>query len=240
MSKYNHTEEMHNLSAPKEIVPKIMELINPSSVIDVGCGLGTFLNVFKSVGVKEITGVDGPWCKKELLYKNISPEEFIEVNMEERIRINKSFDLAVCLEVAEHLSESRADTFVEDLINLSDNILFSAAIPKQGGDHHYNEQWLSYWKLKFENKGYIVYDVLKPFFWNNQKIFWWYKQNMVLIIKKGKETTAINNLPVNSMENVIHPDLFNTVVDIKDKHAVKRYLRGFVKSLGYKVGLIKA
>lgn len=239
MPKYNHTEEMHNLDAPNEIVPKIMELINPKSVVDIGCGLGTFLKVFKKEGAIRILGLDGSWCKKDLLFKNISQGEFLEVNMEEQISINQTFDLAVCLEVAEHISESRAAGFVKDLTQLSDYILFSAAIPKQGGDHHYNEQWLEYWISHFEKSGFKVYDVLKPFFWNNQKIFWWYKQNMVLFIRDGKESSEILNLPQNSLKNIIHPELFLTVVDISEKNAIKRYFRGFVKSVGYKLGLVK-
>ena len=76
--KYIHTKELHNLSSPREIVPVLMEVINPKSVVDVGCGVGTFLYAFKEAGVKNVLGIDGPWVNKELLNKYIDQEEFIE------------------------------------------------------------------------------------------------------------------------------------------------------------------
>jgi SAM-dependent methyltransferase len=238
MAQYNHTEAMHNLVAPKIIVPKVMELLNVNSVVDIGCGLGTFLRVFKEEGVKNVLGLDGPWCKKDLLFKNINQEEFLEVNMEDRIVIPRTFDLAVCLEVAEHLSPKRAASFAEDLTKLSDTILFSAAIPSQGGDHHYNEQWLSYWSTHFSTYGYQVFDVLKPYFWNNPQIFFWYKQNMVLFIKKGSEPEKVKSLIKNNLENIVHPELFNLHTNYKDKNAIKRGLRFLYKALIHKIGIL--
>ena len=74
MSKYKHEEEIHNLKDPNIIVPEIIELLNPKSVVDIGCGLGTFLNVFKRLGVNDILGIDGPWINKDLLGKYIDSE----------------------------------------------------------------------------------------------------------------------------------------------------------------------
>ena len=119
--KYRHFEELHNLDAPREIVPVIMDLVNPTSVVDVGCGLGTFIHVFKDNGVADALGIDGSWCNKELLFKYINKEEFLEKDLEQIIRIDKKFDLVVCLEVAEHLTEKRADSFV---LGYRQNMLF--------------------------------------------------------------------------------------------------------------------
>ncbi len=238
-SKYNHTVDFHNLQAPREIAPTIVKLLNPKSVVDVGCGLGTFLKAFKESGVEKILGIDGKWCKKDLLFQNINSNEFAEKELEERIKLDQTFDLVVCLEVAEHISPERAETFAEDLTMLGNTILFSAAIPLQGGDHHLNEQWLSYWEEKFSKQGFTVLDKLKPFFWENEKVFWWYKQNMVLVTRDEAIIKRFQEFPDNSLTNVIHPELFHTVVDYKDKNAVKRYARGLYKSTLYKLGLIK-
>src|SRR5690606_16087480 len=136
-----HLEEKHNLIAPSIIAPYVFKEVRPKSVVDVGCGLGTFLRAFKDLGVKDVYGLDGPWVRRDLLYKYIEEGEFEEADLEKPIEVTRRFDLAISLEVAEHLSEARADGFVADLGKLSDNILFSAAIPGQGGDHHINEQW---------------------------------------------------------------------------------------------------
>ena len=239
MSKYNHTVEYHNLKSPREIIPTIIELLNPKSVIDVGCGLGTFLKVFKENGVEKILGIDGSWCKKDLLFENIDPSEFLEHEMENRIKVNDIFDLVICLEVAEHISPERAETFVEDLTKMGNTILFSAAIPFQGGDHHLNEQWITYWEKIFNKNGFQVFDKLKPFFWNNDDIFLWYKQNMVIVTKDESVIKKLQVLPTNKLKNVVHPELFKIVSDYREKFAIKRYALGLYKSILYKLGFIK-
>lgn len=231
MARYTHTTAVHNLKSPRAIVPIVQSLLNAKSVIDIGCGLGTFLKVFKQHGATRILGVDGAWCDKKLLAENIELSEFLEMDLEKPISLNERFDLAISVEVAEHLHESRADSFVNDISRLSDYIVFSAAIPSQGGDHHYNEQWLPYWAEKFEKRGYILYDVLKPLIWDNPDIFWWYKQNMVLFIKSGAENEKIKKLPVNVLSNVIHPELFHAFANPNSTNSTKRYLKLLIKSL---------
>lgn len=241
MKKYIHEEITHNLESPKEIVEVIMSFLSPNSVVDVGCGLGTFLNCFKRHGITNVLGVDGPWVNKELLYQYIEPNEFLEVDLEKPIKINKVFDLIICLEVAEHLAPERADSFVKDLVSLGEVILFSAAIPGQGGQNHLNEQYLYYWAEKFLAHGYIVHDVLKPFLWNKPNIYWWYKQNAVLITQKDFKFDK--HLAYNVFEKVIHPELYenkinrlNTIIngELKPIHYLKFLIKSILPS-----GLIK-
>lgn len=205
MSKYEHSEAMHNLESPSQIVPVILEIIKPKSVVDFGCGIGTFLHVFKKNGVSEVMGLDGKWVNKELLHKYISESEFKEVNLEESISLEKKYDLAISLEVAEHLSEKSAITFVKNLARCADKVVFSAAIPNQGGQNHINEQPLTYWEKLFNDEGYEMIDCLRPIFWDNTKVFSWYKQNMVLFVRKGvsQEIPKTTSFP----KNIVHPEL---------------------------------
>ena len=235
VEKYNHTTALHNLTAPREIVPLIMDVVQPATVVDVGCGLGTFLRVFKESGVKEVTGIDGSWCKKELLFENIRAEEFIEMDMEQRISLDRTYDLVVCLEVAEHLSPQRADSFVEDLTRLGGVILFSAAVPRQGGVNHLNEQWLDYWEDKFNTHGFVMHDVLRPFLWENPKVFSYYKQNMVLFTKKDYIMKDDPRLVRNPLKNVIHPDMFSKRLDFRRKQAARNYFKQFLLAVKYRL-----
>lgn len=196
---------MHNLSSPREIVPLIMELICPQSVVDVGCGIGTFLFAFKEVGVKRVLGIDGSWVNKNLLGKYIDAKEFLEVDLEKPIQLNKKFDLAVCLEVAEHISSSGADRLVENLISLSNIILFSAAIKNQGGQNHLNEQNLTYWKDKFAEHNYTIHDILRPRLWYNENVNYWYKQNIVLFSRKDVRLNNIQKYQSNTILEIVHP-----------------------------------
>jgi len=204
-SKYIHTKELHNEASPNEIVPILNSLFAPSSVVDVGCGTGTFLAAFKRSGIQVIKGYDGSWVNMDLLKDNLDESEFVPCDLEQNITFNQRYDLALCLEVAEHLSEQSADTLVQNLVASSDVVVFSAAIPGQGGQNHINEQWLSYWQGKFERYGYIVEDVLKPLLWNNEKIEYWYKQNMVV----ARTPDYSYNKPIveNTLKNMVHSDL---------------------------------
>src|SRR5438270_9981863 len=71
-------EEGSRLSA-RVIVPLVMELAQPRSVVDVGCGTGEWLAVFRENGIKDTWGVDGTYINKKLL--KIPEECFIPANL---------------------------------------------------------------------------------------------------------------------------------------------------------------
>ena len=232
--KYLHTEDIHNIKSPKEIVPEIIRLLRPKSVVDIGCGLGTFLYCFKQEGVNDVLGIDGPWANKDLIHQHLSEDEFLEKNLEKEFDLGRKFDLAISLEVAEHISEKHADTFISNLVSSGKIILFSAAIPFQGGQNHVNEQWLSYWEDKFRQHDYIIHDVLRPIFWDNPRIFWWYKQNMILIAPKG--FVFNEKVEYNPLRNVVHYEFFAEKIKQLDdlvygRSSKSTYLKYFVKSL---------
>lgn len=202
---YIHEEEVHNSDAPNEIVPVLINLFHPRRILDVGCGIGTFLACFKSAGV-DVLGMDGPWVNKELLYRNISEDEFIEQDLSKPFHLDTKFDLVLSLEVAEHIEPASADVFVQNLVSAGKVIVFSAAVPGQGGQNHVNEQWLLYWKEKFLQHDFVVHDVLKQYFWNNPHIFFWYKQNMVVVAHK--DHVFQNPMHYNALEDVVHKEMF--------------------------------
>lgn len=172
-------------------IPKLFNYMpKPRTVVDVGCGLGTWLAVFKQHGA-EVAGVDGAYVQKDMLY--IDREEFMEADLENESITNggQRFDLAVSLEVAEHLSAKRASTFISDLASLADVVLFSAAVPLQGGTNHINEQWQSYWAKLFSDEGYVCLDCIRPQIWNVNEIKVEYKQNILLYVKEN----ALSNYP---------------------------------------------
>jgi SAM-dependent methyltransferase len=171
------------------IVPMAMDLLKPKSVVDVGCGVGTWLSVFQSHGAAEILGIDGSYVDLQSLH--IQPEHFQSHDLTKPLRQDRSFDLVVSLEVAEHLPASAAATFVRSLVSLGPVILFSAAIPHQGGTHHVNEQWPEYWAELFKEQGYQVIDCLRHRIWKNRNVDWCYAQNILIYARQ----TAIEANP---------------------------------------------
>jgi SAM-dependent methyltransferase len=183
--KYKHDsfgDRSDSLKSARIIVPIVLGFLQPKSVVDVGCGTGEFLSVFKEEGIKNIFGLDGPWVNTDKL--RIQKEYFKHVDLEKPVHINKKFDLAVSLEVAEHLSKDSATTFVNTLTSFSPIILFSAAIPFQGGLHHINEQWPEYWVNLFAKKNYVPIDCIRKKIWKNDDVSFWYSQNILLFVEK--------------------------------------------------------
>jgi hypothetical protein len=111
---------------------------------------------------------------------HIDRSELVVVDLSEPIDVSRTFDLAISLEVAEHLPASRSASFVEDLCRLAPVVLFSAAVPGQGGTEHQTERWPSYWIDLFEKHGYHVIDRIRPSIWTNPDVESWYAQNTLL------------------------------------------------------------
>ena len=203
--RYDYTEAIHNLTTPLEVVPLIIQFIKPKSVLDVGCGTGTWLKVFAEHGIQDYIGVDGDHLNANLL--KIPFINFVVCDLRQSFSLQRKFDLVISLEVAEHLDEKYADQFVHTLISHADIILFSAAIPGQGGQHHLNEQWPEYWEEKFKKHGFFFQDDIRPLIWKNENIDWWYRQNIFLVTKGDPKGNS------NSPNAMVHPHLYQQTIN---------------------------
>lgn len=167
------------------VLPVLFQHYRPASVIDVGCGCGAWLSEFKRLGVRDLIGLDGGDVDQGQLL--IEPHEFVatDLNGELNLLPSRRFDLAVSLEVAEHLEPARAADFIAYLAGLSDVVLFSAALPYQGGTAHLNENWLEYWALLFRHHDYHPVDLIRPAVWDNESVCWWYRQNIMIFARRA-------------------------------------------------------
>jgi SAM-dependent methyltransferase len=186
-----HTDE--TLQSARIVVPHVLRKVRPNSVIDVGCALGAWLRVFAEHGVQTVQGLDGHYVDRSKLL--IEKTDFTPVNLAESIRsdlgpvtekANGRYDLAVCLEVAEHLPDSSAPDLVRTLTTLAPVVLFSAAVPGQGGVGHINEQWPGYWRSRFQKHGFQRLDPIRRRIWKDERVHWWYRQNIFLFAAQEK------------------------------------------------------
>ncbi|MDB2407826.1 class I SAM-dependent methyltransferase [Jannaschia sp.] len=187
--------------AATHIVPLLQDLLAVGSVCDVGCGAGTWLKVWEDRGVTDILGLEGGHVEDAF---RAAPARLVKVDLAKRATplvdlTGRRFDLVTSLEVAEHLPYRRAASFVEDLCTLSDTVVFSAAIPGQGGKGHLNEQWQSWWAKHFNDQGYGAQDTIRPRIWGQNAIRYWYRQNL-LVFRKGVE-----NDRALAAYNQVHP-----------------------------------
>ena len=166
----------------RAIVPLVLNLFSPRSVVDVGCGTGAFVREFIRNGVDDARGIDGDWLITGH-HLVIPPSHFTSADIQSPIPTDRKYDLALCLEVGEHLESSRADTLVEELCTLAPVVVFSAATPLQFGTNHVNERWPSYWAKKFRQNGYIASDCLRPQVFHLPQVASWYATNMIAYIR---------------------------------------------------------
>lgn len=171
----------HSVLSAQHILGILFQILDHKTIVDLGCGTGTWLWVATQLGSEEVYGYDGDYIPRNLLM--IDESCFEATDLSNRISGNKKYDLAISMEVGEHLPESAADIFVDNICCQADTVLFSAAHPGQGGDDHINEQPQSYWVSKFASRGYEKIEI-REIFKNDLKIESWYRDNMVLFVKR--------------------------------------------------------
>ena len=208
-----------------EILPIVFDFIHPRSVVDIGCGTGQWLASVVALGIDDILGIDGAWVLDADL---AIPRDRIQAHdLAAPLALARQFDLVLSLEVAEHLPAAAATTFVKTLCDAGNVILFSAAIPGQGGRHHINEQWPAYWADHFRNVGFACYDLLRAKIWNNPRIAWYYAQNSLLFARPGTlDHLGRTGAPLS----LIHPTAWSA--QVSQLNSPGKLLEKLLKALG--------
>ncbi len=207
-------------------------LYKPDTVVDLGCGRGTWLKAFKEMGAKTLVGYDGTWNTQENMIDQSITFYGVDLNKPIHMHDAERFDLAMSVEVAEHLAPSSAQDFVRSLTNFSNVVIFGAAYAKQGGTNHINEQPHTYWARLFSSFGYAPYDFFRPIVWGDEEIPFWYQQNTFLYVLKNTKLTELlanaGHLPINNLSfmNCVHPILFEN--ETGTEASIKRLLRKVV------------
>lgn len=157
--------------------------LRPASVVDFGCGEGAWLAVWGEHGVSDLLGVDGGYVSRERLL--IPGGRFQEADLSRPVALNRHFDLVQSLEVAEHLPPTSAEAFIDSLVAHGRVVVFSAAVPGQGGENHINERPYTYWQDLFARRGYAAFDWLRPQLVRSSEVEAWYRYNMLIFAHRS-------------------------------------------------------
>jgi SAM-dependent methyltransferase len=220
---YNRISDRSYRSARKyaEVVAPILK---PSAVIDVGCGRGAWLLAFHEFGAERLVGIDGAWNSRADMLDQCIEFSAVDLDQPAAITLDARFDLALCLEVAEHLQPASADDLVELLIRSSSAVLFSAAFTGQTGRGHINEQPHTYWAEKFIARGYRPFDLFRSRFWGATDVECWYQQNAFLYVRQGCESErrllATGYAPLENLAfmDCIHPTIYHNALYWRAKY----------------------
>jgi len=215
-------------SSARSVLPIIQQIIDFRSVVDLGCGVGTWLAACSELGVTNLLGIDGSYVDRSALV--IDSNRFVAHDLTTPLNIEKRYDLAISMEVAEHLPQSGADIFIRNLCSLSDVVLFSAAVPGQGGNNHINEQWPEYWGRKFKVHGLCMIDCIRARIWEDDSVAPWYRQNAFLCLRFPQHYPRVAPYLDRPLLRLVHPSLHNPKPSIRQsldllKGAVKRRVK---------------
>ncbi len=190
-------------ASARAVLAVVIDLVGPpATAVDVGCGTGVWLRALAALTGCAVTGVDGSGVPEAELV--IPADRFVARDLVRPLDLDGRFDLALSLEVAEHLPASRADGLVADLVGLAPAVLFSAAVPGQGGVHHVNEQWPSYWIERFAACGYQAWDGVRPVVWDDPEVAFYYAQNAFLFVDPD---VFADRAVAPAIADLVHPGL---------------------------------
>lgn len=207
-----------SVRSAERVVPYLTDLLAPQSVLDVGCGVGGWVRAFKSAGVTTAHGVDGPWARESgLLIPEVDFSEFDFLHAPTPYSpegLLERYDLVTTFEVVEHLPHNRAADLADFFATKADAVVIGGAIPGQGGSHHINEQWPSYWAKLMSERGYKACDFIRFALWDDDDILPWYKQNSIGYFKNTVPACVVEHVK-NEWErriyeplSLVHPGLF--------------------------------
>lgn len=156
---------------------KIFNDENIKTIVDFGCGPGTYVNFFKYAGF-DIDGYDGNPNTVELS-RGLCSVLDLTTNFE----LGKTFDCVLSLEVGEHVPKEYEQNYINNLVKYSKKyIIISWGVPGQGGYGHVNCQTNEYVKNEFKKRGYESMDLLEVAIRNSAEASWF--ANTLMVFKK--------------------------------------------------------
>lgn len=185
--------EAKSYISAKEVVGELNKLLPKiNSLIDLGCGMAAFAKIFQENGVKEITLIDHPSLDVSncLIKDNF---QFIPCDLDNYLPLQLKADLVICTEVLEHINLKRSIEILDYIVSCTDIVIFSAAIPKQGGTGHINEQHHKFWIDKFKERGFEYTDSFKAHIIKNKKIHFYLRQNLFIFFRNQAQHSPLKN-----------------------------------------------
>jgi len=142
-----HENETH---LDEGVVDYMIQNYDIKTVVDIGCGPGGMVEMFKNKGL-EVIGLDGDYTvsRPDSIKENVVIHDFAVGPY----KLDKVYDLAWTVEFVEHVEEKYMQNFI-DVFKQCRYVIMTHALPGQPGHHHVNCQHAGYWLNVMEKNGF--------------------------------------------------------------------------------------
>ena len=170
------------LGSARAVLPMVFDILEPRSVVDIGCGRGAWLRVAMDLGIPLAEGLDGAYVDKNDLL--IPRDHFFEADLSRPFQTPHCYDLALCLEVAEHLAYRAARSLIcGPHFRRAGGALFRGH--SRAARHcHINPQFPEFWQKLFAGHDYLALDAPRPRIRSDARVEPWYAQNILLYMAR--------------------------------------------------------
>ena len=241
----NETQFPPLVSEARRIVTLLSELIElPRSMIDLGGNTGAWCQAFKNAGAQKVLCIDHPRTRQEKLL--VDDSEFLACDLSTTLPAPIPCDLAVSLEVLEHVPEPAGEAAVDFLTQSAPMVLFSAAVPGQPGWEHINCKPHAYWKSLFQQRGFERLDIIRPRIIEDATMPFWYRQNLFLFANAaGLGRVRVRQIPFENIPDdfeLVHTRLLEEYRKRENTTLGKVFRQlwsSLARSVGYRTGRMK-
>jgi len=183
-----------HLVEARRVLAVLLDLIEfPRSVVDLGGNTGAWCKAFKEAGATRVLCIDHPGVRSDRMM--IEENEFMPCDLRAALPEPVPCDMALCLEVLEHLPAAAGEAALDFLTQSAPLVLFSAGVPGQPGWEHINSRPPSYWKDAFQRRGFERFDIIRPRILGDTSLPFWYRQNIFLFAgREGLSRLRVRHL----------------------------------------------
>jgi len=148
---YDHSQRNKDLHFDDQLLKTIIEVRKPTSLLDIGAGVGWYCEAAVRLGVQKVIGIEKT--------PDIHQMEVFPVIVSDAAITKLDYgtiDVVLCLEVAQCIAPERVNGLVENCCRNSNFIVWSSAQPGQACPTGINLQPIQYWIEKFSKYGFII------------------------------------------------------------------------------------